>query len=123
MGSEMKFRLWQTGDFDKEELECATPKELFGMWCNYEGLCGYASTILDRLEECGFFVMENEEIKYTHNNGRGYVVECLRLNHMPFDSDGRHATGNEVCFENGEWLTEYEGDNYEYSVDCIYLDE
>ncbi len=55
-GSEMKFRLWQTGEFDLRELEIATPHELFEMWCNYEGLTHYAGSILNALRECGYTV-------------------------------------------------------------------
>ena len=55
-GSEMKFRLWQTGDFSTRELEIATPHELFEAWCNYEGIVGYADSILNALRECGYNV-------------------------------------------------------------------
>ena len=56
MGNEMKFRLWQTGDFSTSELEIATPHELFEMWCNYEGLTHYADSIINALRECGYNV-------------------------------------------------------------------
>ena len=54
MGNEMKFRLWQTGEFDLRELEIATPHELFEMWCNYEGFVHCADSILNALRECGY---------------------------------------------------------------------
>lgn len=46
----------------------------------------------------------------------------LKLNSMPFDKfiDGKfiHATGFEV-FVDGEWILEYEGEEYEDADDCI----
>lgn len=56
MGAEMRFRLWQTGEFSTSELEVATPHELFEMWCNYEGIIGYADSIINALAECGYTV-------------------------------------------------------------------
>lgn len=56
MGSEMRFRLWQTGEFDTRELEVATPRELFEMWCEYVGIIGYADSIINALRECGYTV-------------------------------------------------------------------
>lgn len=61
MASEMRFRLWQTGEFSTSELEVATPRELFEMWCEYEGLMFYADSILNALAECGYVVLSTSE--------------------------------------------------------------
>lgn len=60
----MKERLIATGDFTASELECATPHELFELWCNYEGLVHYADKILEALRDCGYEVKVSEP-----NNG------------------------------------------------------
>lgn len=56
----MKEMLLKTGDFTTRELECATPHELFELWCDYEGLIGYADKILCALEDCGYSVGKSE---------------------------------------------------------------
>lgn len=47
----------------------------------------------------------------------------IKLNNMPFDKfvDGKfiHATGFEVLVD-GEWLLEYEGEEFEDADDCIF---
>lgn len=60
MGAEMKLRLWETGEFDVDELKIMTPKELFEAWCNYEGLVHYADSIINALRECGYKVEKEE---------------------------------------------------------------
>lgn len=113
--SEMRFRLWQTGEFDTRELEIATPYELFEAWCNYEGI-GHAQSILCALKECGYIVS-------VPNSGRGYVIQCIHLNEMPYDKEGVHATGNFVYFESGDYEYEYEDSAFEYADDCNHLFE
>ena len=48
----------------------------------------------------------------------------VKLNKMPFDKfvDGHfiHATGFEVYTTDGEWLLEYEGEEFEDAEDCIF---
>lgn len=45
------------------------------------------------------------------------VKKVLELKEMPFDKDGRHATGRELQLEDGSWVTEYEGDEDYYITD------
>lgn len=48
----------------------------------------------------------------------------IKLNTMPFDKfvDGKfiHATGYEVYTTDGEWLLEYEGEEFQDADDCIF---
>ena len=53
----------------------------------------------------------------------GKVVQCVYTADMPFDLDGRHATGNSLTFETGAVYYEYENDHYDYSPRCRYLYE
>lgn len=50
------------------------------------------------------------------------AVRRIKLNRMPFDKfvDGKfiHATGYEVLSD-GEWLLEYEGEEFEDADGCI----
>ena len=56
------------------------------------------------------------------NNGTWQVFAVARehLKEMPFDRDGKHATGDCVKLSTtGEWVTEYEGEEYEDAPDCV----
>lgn len=56
------------------------------------------------------------------NNGSWQVFAVARehLKEMPFDYDGKHATGDCVKLSTtGEWVTEYEGEEYEDAPDCV----
>ena len=54
---------------------------------------------------------------------RATATRRIKLNTMPFDKfvDGHfiHATGFEVYTTDGEWLLEYEGEEYEDADGCI----
>lgn len=50
------------------------------------------------------------------------IIARCNSDHIPFDRDGKHATGYEVLFENGVWDYEYEGDEYEYVPNIITYD-
>lgn len=51
-------RLKATGDFTPEDFADCTPRDLFRMWLEYEGIIGYSGKILNALKDCGF-QMEN----------------------------------------------------------------
>lgn len=53
------------------------------------------------------------------------VIERMKLNNMPFDKDGSHATGYSLKLEDGSWVDEYESnqDWFEDAENCIYTEE
>ena len=61
-GAAMRARLkryWTDADEEAQDnLQTMTPEELFGAWLDWEGIIGYADTIIDRLRECGYIVEE-----------------------------------------------------------------
>lgn len=56
------------------------------------------------------------------SNGSWQVFAVARehLKEMPLDYDGKHATGDCVKLSTtGEWVTEYEGEEYEDAPNCV----
>lgn len=59
---------------------------------------------------------------YLDYQGNSVYSLCRKLEKMPFDKNGVHATGSEYLETNGDWVTEYEDDIPEdYTPKYVYF--
>ena len=103
-GDAMKSRLRESWrDADQEalgNLETMTPAELFDAWADYEGLVGYSDTIIQRLRESGYMVMEVDEmIRVFEENRKQLSMLCGRASLLlQFPGDPRQLLEDLVTF-------------------------